>query len=122
MGEDVNTLYIKDLHTRCIIGVRPEERRKKQDVYISIELRCTQLQGRYTDDLDDTVDYSALSRKILDMTESTSYQLIEALAEAVCRLCLENGQVEEAVVRVNKPGAVPSAKTVGVEIRKQQEK
>lgn len=121
MGEDVNTLYIRDLRIRCIIGVRPKERRRKQNVLISLELQCVPLAGRHTDELEDTVDYSALSRKIITMAEASSYQLIEALAEAVCGLCLEDVSVTGVMVRVEKPGAISAAKTVGVEIRKQRE-
>jgi FolB domain-containing protein len=122
VGENVNSLFIRDLKASCIIGVRPEERNRKQTVVVSLELYCTELPGRYSDDLEDTVDYSEMSKRVAALVEGSSYQLIEALAEAVTELCLSEERVVEAVVRVEKPGAVAAAKTVGVEIRKTRER
>jgi FolB domain-containing protein len=122
VGENVNSLFIRDLKASCIIGVRPEERKRKQTVVVSLELHCTELPGRYSDDLEDTVDYSEMSKRVTALVEGSSYQLIEALAEAVSELCLSEERVIEAVVRVEKPGAVAAAQTVGVEIRKTRER
>jgi len=117
-----NIIFIKDLHASCTIGVRPEEREQPQDIFISIELYCDSLKGRITDNLDDTVDYSALSKRISAAAESSHYILIEALAEEIGRICIEDSRVMEAVVRVEKPGAVPAARTVGIEITTTKEK
>ena len=52
------------------------------------------------------------------MVESSGYHLVEALAGAIAALCLEDQRVRSAVVRVEKPGALRFAKTVGVEIER----
>ena len=42
--------------------------------------------------------------------------IVEALAQAVADICLEHPAVREARVRVEKPGALRFARSVGVEI------
>ena len=53
---------------------------------------------------------------MLGLVESSRFFLIEALAEAISRLCLEDEAVEKVRVRVDKPLALRFARTVGVEI------
>lgn len=114
--ESSNTIYIRRLRVPCIIGVRPEERTRRQDIFISAELHCRPLKGRETDDLEDTVDYSALQKEIAAAAGASRYFLIEALAEEIGTICIAPKYVDKAVVRVDKPGAIPDAETVGIEI------
>jgi 2-amino-4-hydroxy-6-hydroxymethyldihydropteridine diphosphokinase len=66
------------------------------------------------------VDYSTLKHRVLDMVERSQYGLIEALAEAIAALCLENPTVARVEVRVDKPTALRFARSVGVEITRER--
>ena len=54
------------------------------------------------------------------MAEESGYQLVEALAEEIARLCLLDDRVESARVRVEKPGAIRFARSVGVTIERER--
>ncbi|MBE3043071.1 dihydroneopterin aldolase, partial [Candidatus Bathyarchaeota archaeon] len=43
---------------------------------------------------------------------------VEALAEDIARLCLRRPGVQKVAVKVEKPGAVTGAESVGVEIER----
>ncbi len=109
-------IYIRDLHLRCIIGINPEERREKQDVVINVILECDLSKAHQADRIEDTVNYKSIKKKILNMVEASEYQLIETLAERVAAICLEDPNVRQAVVTVDKPGALRFARSVAVEI------
>ena len=109
-------IFVRDLLVRTIIGVNEHERLHRQDVLINVSLDTDIHAAAASDDVRDTVDYGALSRAIVDLVEASSYFLIEPLAEAIASLCLANPRVERATVRVEKPGAVHFASSVGVEI------
>ena len=111
-------VHITDLHLRCVIGANDWERKVQQDVLINIELRTDVRQAAASDDLADAVDYRSLTKKVIAMVESSGYHLVEALAGAIAALCLDDQRVRSAVVRVEKPGALRFAKTVGVEIER----
>lgn len=112
----MDKIIISDILIRCIIGVRDEERRERQDVTISIVLSTDLRRAGETDRLEDTIDYSALKRRVVEMAETSGFLLIEALAERVAQICLEDSRVIEVRVRVEKPTALRYARSVGVEI------
>jgi FolB domain-containing protein len=118
----MDRILISDLLVRCIIGVRDEERREKQDVLINLELSADLGKAGASDRIEDAVDYAALKKRIVGMVENSQFFLVEALAENIASLCLEHPKVAQAVVRVEKPTALRFARSVGVEITREREK
>ena len=116
LGQTMDRIIISDILVRCIVGVRKEERREKQDVTINIVLTADLRQAGETDRLEDSIDYSALKKRVVAMAEESRFHLIEALAERIARICLEHPRVVEAQVRVEKPTALRYARSVGVDI------
>lgn len=109
-------ILIEGLCARCIIGVNHNERTELQDVVIDIDMYTDMSVPGRTDSITDAVNYKEVKKKVLGFVESSQFFLIEALAEAIAKLCLEDPAVEKVRVRVDKPLALRFAKTVGVEI------
>ncbi len=116
----MDRIHLTDLLCRCIIGVNPEERENKQDVIINITLYLNLFNASRSDAIDETVNYSDLSKRIIGMVENSQCQLIERLAERVAELCLEQPKVEKVRVRLDKPRAIPYAASAAVEIFRQR--
>lgn len=116
----MDKIFIKDLLIRCIIGVNGEERRIKQDILINITLLTDLRKPGKSDKIDEAVDYRAIKKKVYNEIEISDYRLIESLAERVSEICLENSAVKKAIVKVEKPGALRFAKSVGVEITRER--
>ena len=110
--------FIKDLVVRGIIGIRDEERRKPQEILINITAFSDTRRAAESDDLADCVDYSALARKAEAHAETAARFTVEALANDLAAICLEHELVERVIVRVEKPGAVRYAASVGVEVER----
>ncbi|MEJ5166112.1 MAG: dihydroneopterin aldolase [Thermoanaerobaculia bacterium] len=109
-------LYIKGLALRTIIGTNAHEREEKQDVLIDITLWADLKKAMESDSLGDTIDYKKLKKKIIEFVEKSSFNLIEALAWGIAKICLAEEKVKKVQVCLEKPGALRFAKTVGVEI------
>lgn len=120
MSNALDRIYIRDLQMRCIVGIYPEERTHKQDVIVNIVLWCDLARAGASDDIDDTVNYKAVKKKIMALVEASEFFLIERMAEAVASLCLEDKAVHQVQVTVDKPGALRYARSVAVEITRQQ--
>lgn len=118
----LDQIHIHDLLMRCIIGIYEDERREQQDVCINITLRADLSRACLSDDITDTVDYKTIKKRVIEMVEGSSFFLVERLAQRIADLCLENDAVEEVRVRVAKPGALRFARTVEVDIVRQQQK
>jgi D-erythro-7,8-dihydroneopterin triphosphate epimerase len=116
----MDRILISDLLVRCIIGIRDEERRDKQDVVINVSLFADLAKPGRSDRIEDAVDYSAVKKRIYHLVENSHFFLIEALAEAVANSCLEPPAVSRVHVRVEKPSALRFARSVGVEIMRER--
>jgi FolB domain-containing protein len=110
--------FIKDLLVRGIIGINDWEREKPQDILINITAFTDTRHAAETDDLADCVDYRALAKKVQAHAETAARFTVEALANDLAKICLEQKGVNKVMVRVEKPGAVRFAKSVGVEIER----
>ncbi|MFP4380232.1 MAG: dihydroneopterin aldolase [Candidatus Sumerlaeia bacterium] len=117
----LDRIHIRDLLVRCIIGIYDDERREKQDVNINITLFADLRKAGQTDDINDTVDYKAIKKKVIAMVEESEFFLVEKLAQRIADICLENPMVQVARVCLAKPGALRFARTVDVEIEREQE-
>ena len=112
----LDRIRIKDLLLRCIVGTDPEERENKQDVVINVSLFADLSKAGTTDKIDDTVDYRTMKNRVAALVESSSFYLVERLAEEIARECLTHHMVEAVEVSVEKPDALRFARSVGVEI------
>lgn len=117
----MDKVFIKDLLVRGIIGIRDWEREKQQDILINITVYTDTTRAAETDDINDCVDYSALAKKVQTHAETAKRLTVEALANDLAKLCLETPLVKKVVVRVEKPGAVRFAKSVGVEVERKRD-
>jgi dihydroneopterin aldolase/D-erythro-7,8-dihydroneopterin triphosphate epimerase len=111
-------VLIADLHLRCVIGANEWERNVLQDVLINIEMTVDTRPAAASDDLVDAVDYRAITKRVIAMVEDSAFHLVEALAEEIAGICLEDDRVTGVQVRVEKPGALRFARSVGIEIER----
>ncbi len=112
----MDKIILKGLRTWGILGVHEWERRRQRPIDIDITLFVDTRQAAQSDDLADCVDYSLLARRVREFVERVERRTVEALANEVAALCLEF----PGVVRVDKPGAIPEAESVGVEIERER--
>ncbi len=114
----MDKVHIRDLTLRVIVGIYPEEKREKQDITINISMDANLAKASASDDIADTVDYKAIKKKIISKLETTSFNLIERVAECVAEICLADSMVERVVVTVDKPGALRFARSAAVTIER----
>lgn len=114
----MDRIIIEDLRLRCIVGVNPDERTQDRDVNLCITLYADLRRAGSSDDLADTVDYSALERDVRALVEGSRFLLIERLAHEIAHFCLQRPGVDRVVVRLEKPHALRFARTVAVEIER----
>lgn len=117
----MDKVIIKNLLARGIIGVNDWERKRAQNILINITIFTDTRRAAETDNLEDCVNYSTMSKKLLAHAETVNRLTVEALANDLARLCLEEKGVKKVIVRVEKPGAVRFAESVGVEIERSRD-
>ncbi|MBF0178337.1 MAG: dihydroneopterin aldolase [Magnetococcales bacterium] len=115
-----DTITIQGLHLRCTIGIEAWERKTRQDILLHITLSTDLSRAGRSDQIADTVNYKTLTKRIIALVEGSSFNLVEALAETLADLCLEEPLVELVRIELEKPGALRFARTVGVCIERKK--
>lgn len=111
----LDKVMIRDLLVRGVIGLNDWERTVEQDILINLTLFADTRAAGATDDPSHILDYKGVAKAVIAHVAANAPLLVERLAADVARLCLERG-AERVTVRIEKPGAVRFARSVGVEI------
>jgi FolB domain-containing protein len=119
MPETRDKVEIRDLQVRTIIGIHDWERKEKQDVLISVTMHTDTRKAAASDKIEDSLDYRAVTKSILALSEAAEFELVERLAEEIARICVKEFGAPRVDVTVDKPGAVRFARSVGVRITRE---
>ncbi len=111
-------IQIKDLLLRTIVGINEEERHHRQDVLVNITLYSDTRAAGASDEIEDAVNYRTITKRVIKRVEESSFYLVEKMAAEIAAICLQDPRVGAVDVRVEKPGALRFARSVGVEIHR----
>lgn len=115
-------IFIDDIQVEAIIGILPHERAQKQPLIISLELLTDISKAATTENLDDTCDYYAITQRIIEYVVNSEFKLLEALAENLAQLILQEFKVRWLQLKICKPKALSMARNVGIIIERTAEK
>lgn len=121
MAEKLDRIHVHDLLLRTIIGINPDERENLQDVLINLTLYVNTRAAGASDNIRDAVNYKSVTKRVIQHVESSNYYLVEALAGNIARIIVTEFPVQRVRVKVEKPGALRFARSVGVEIERTRE-
>src|SRR5947209_8691263 len=101
-------------------GVLPEEQTRPQPFRVDLELLVDLASAGASDDLDDTVDYSAVCEAVSRVVSSEHYRLLERLAARIAEVYCADPRVRGVVVEVRKlnPPVRAMLEHVGVRIER----
>ena len=114
----MDIIYLNGLRIETIIGIYDWERRTKQTVILDIEMGTDIKKAAATDNINDTLNYKAVAKRILAFVGESKFELVETLAENVTDIVLNEFDVPWCRLRLNKPGAVKGVRDVGVTIER----
>lgn len=111
-------VFVQDLEILASVGVFEHEKRYEQRVLISADLAVHDDYDGVSDKLEKVLDYARLTEGISHLVQRDHVNLLETLAERIAQYCLADARVESVRVRVEKPDAMPSCRSVGIEIER----
>lgn len=111
----MDTITLRDLEVSYHIGVPDEERVHPQRLLISVEMETDITQAATGDDLNHTINYYAVSQRLLTLGQGRSWKLIETLASDIAALVLREFGARRVHVEVKK-FIIPEARHVSVRI------
>ncbi len=114
----MDIVFIRDLQIETIIGIYDWERKIRQVISLDIEMATDIQKAANSDNIDDTLSYKTVAKRLIAFVEESEYELVEALAEKICAIIREEFAVPWVRLELSKPGAVRGSKSVGVIIER----
>ena len=111
-----DVIFIDALEADAIIGIYDKERSIRQVVRIDLELACDISRAAASDDIEDTLNYKALSKRVEAFVKGSSFLLVETLAQRTADLIFEEFAVDWLRLTLHKPGALSNSRDVGIRI------
>ena len=97
-------INITNLRLRTFIGFNPDEREKKQDVILNLEIHYPADTACLSDDeVDHALNYKTVTKAVINIVESGHFLLLEKLVADVLSECHSHPSVTYAKVKVDKP-------------------
>jgi dihydroneopterin aldolase len=114
----MDIVYIRDLRIDTVIGIYDWEREIRQTVSLDLEMGTDIQKSAASDSIEDTLDYKAVAKRLIQFVGDSEFQLVETLAEKVAAIVLNEFDVPWLKLRLSKPGAVTGSQDVGVIIER----
>ena len=114
----MDIIYLNDLKIETVIGIYDWEREIKQTVVLDLDMASDIRKAASSESIEDTINYKAVSKRLIEFVEASEFQLVETLAEEVANIILNEFGVPWTRVKINKKGAVRYAGDVGVIIER----
>lgn len=111
-------IYLHGLRCESTVGVWAWEKAIKQTLVLDLDLATDVAKAAKSDDLNDALDYQAVTERIQTFASENTFELIETLAEHIASLVLEEFGTPWVRVKLDKGQAVKGVKNVGVIIER----
>lgn len=114
----MDIIFLGGLQVETIIGIFDWERETKQSLIIDLEIAYDISKAGVSDNIEDTLDYKALSKRLITFIEQSQFLLVEKLAEQICAIILTEFNTPWVKLTLNKKGAIRGASDVGIIIER----
>ena len=107
-------INIHNLRLRTYIGFNPEEKEKKQDVVINIEINYAFNEAVLEDQVNDALNYKTITKQVIKHVEEGRFLLLEKLVADVLKICSDHSSINYSRVTIDKPHALRFADSVSL--------
>lgn len=116
----MDIIYLRDLKIDCVVGIWAWERQVTQRVAFDLCLAVDVGRAAASDQIDDTVNYKSVAKRLIQFVSQSEFHLVETLAERCAALLQAEFPVGWLWLRVNKKGAIRGAADVGIILERGQ--
>lgn len=114
----MDKIFLRELAVETIIGFYDWERRIKQKIVIDLDVGTDVRAAAAHDDIERTLNYKAIAKRVLSFVGESQYKLIETLGEDLARTLIKEFNLSWLRLVVHKPGAIRFSRDVGIEIER----
>ena len=114
----MDIIFLGGLEIETIIGIYDWERVTKQTVVLDIEMAFDIKKAAETDDIQYTLDYKAVSKRVISFVEASQFLLVEKLISELADIIRNEFNTPWVKITLNKKGAIRGASDAGIIIER----
>lgn len=114
----MDIIFLGGLEIETIIGIYDWERETKQTIVLDIEMAFDIQKAAETDNIEYTLDYKTVSKRIISFVEESQFLLVEKLISDIADIIRHEFNVPWVKIKLNKKGAIRGASDVGIIIER----
>lgn len=114
----MDRVFIQDLEIETVVGIYDWEREIRQKIVLNLEMTADVAAAAQTDSIEDTLNYKAVAKRLMEFVGQSTFYLVETLAERCAGIVIDEFDVQWLKLRLDKPGAVTGSRSVGVMIER----
>ena len=116
----MDIITIANLRCSAHIGCEEAERANAQALFVTAAVSLDTRDAARADDLDQTVNYSQLAKRLMRICEESTCRLIETLAQHLVDACLAaSPRVSSATIEIKKPAGIKHADYASIRITRE---
>jgi dihydroneopterin aldolase len=116
----LDLVFIEGFSCQTVIGIHDSELHRPQPITLDLCAGVPRVLACATDCIADTIDYGELRQRLLRLMREHRVQLLEALAEQVARIAIDEFGAHWVRVRIAKPRKFDDTAAVGVLIERRR--
>lgn len=114
----MDIIFLHGLKVDTVIGIWDWERKIRQTVVIDLEMGADIAKAAASDQVEDTLNYKLVAKRLQQFVGDAEFQLVETLAEKIAAIVLDEFGVPWVRVKLSKPGAIRGSRDVGILIER----
>lgn len=114
----MDIIFLNEFRAETIIGIYPWEREVPQTIQLDLEIGLPHSRAGTSDDVADTIDYGKVVERIQLVLAEKHFSLVEALAEHLARLVMDEFGAPWIKISITKLGLIRGVKRLGVTIER----
>ena len=116
----LDMIFIEGLTGETVIGIHESELHRPQPLVIDVHAGLPRARACDTDRISDTIDYSVVRERLLRLLAEHQLKLLEALAETVADILLDEFGASWVRVKIVKPRKFDDVQAMGVLIERER--
>ena len=114
----MDIIYLNDLRIDTVIGIYDWERQTRQTVILDIQMGTDIKKAADSDNIEDTINYKAVAKRLFEYVGNSEFELVETLAERITELLMNEFNIPWLRLQLNKQGALRGVRDVGIIIER----
>lgn len=108
-------IHLEQIKVNTTIGAHAIEQTRPQPLILDVSFTLNIQKAASTDRIEDTVNYSEMTKYIIEETQKTSFHLLESLASFLAQKILEKFPLINVHLKINKPLATKGLANISIE-------